>query len=471
MKVVLSLCILLALAPAVQARQSDAGTSIRAGRAAMEAGEPARARALFAHALTQSAGHPADGYAAAIGLGRAALWLGRITEAAQAFRQAGQLAADDNQRRVADAGLAQALNAQDYPRQAWGLTARDASGDTRTTLERMRAARALGWQDRALPALAAATPPTDAGYLGTQFGLLADDMRYATATRVEGDTSYSHDSEGLDSWTVGASMLSPLHGSDSGSTRWGIAADTTRISDDLRSRQLQNLAGIGQWRIGDWQTVDLRVGAGQAGRWQYLQGAAHWNWQPDDRYGISAAAERAPLLTTTAVERRIAYATYSLGANLRPAVRLYLLPTLYRQAFTDGNRRNGASARLVLSPFDITGTPAAIGAQLGVRAFRSSQPGGGAYFNPRHYRALTAGLTGVLSLSPRWRLRAVADGGRQTADGNDVGIYSLDVSLEGRLPHNGRLQVHALRSSAASVSNGGAGYWDNSLTVSLSYPL
>lgn len=471
MKAALSLCILLALVPLAHAQSVDAGASIRAGRAAMEAGEPARARQLFAQGLAQAAGHPADAYAAAIGLGRAAMWLGHAAEAERAFRQARTLAADDAQRRVADTGLAQALNAQDYPRQAWALTASAAAdGDPRATLERMRAAQSLGWQDRALPVLAATAPPTNGGYLGTQFSLLADDMRYATAARVEGVASYSHDNENLDTWSVGASALSPLRGSAAGSWRWGVAGNTTRVSDDARSRSLHDLAGLGQWRLGEEQNVDLRLGAGQAGHWQYLQGAARWSWQPDDRYGLNAGAERAPLLTTAAIDRHIAYATYSLGANWRPATPLYLLPTLYRQTFTDGNRRDGASARLVLSPLDVSGTPAAIGAQLGVRAFRSSQPGGGAYFNPRHYRAVTAGMTGVLSLGPRWRLRAVADGGRQRADGTSVGIYAVDVSLEGRLPHNGRLQIHALRSSAASVSGGGSGYWNNSVTVSLSYP-
>ena len=86
MKALLSLCVMLALAPAARAQQADAGASIRAGRAAMEAGEPRRARELFAQGLAQATGHPADGYAAAIGLGRAALWLGDVAEAERAFR-------------------------------------------------------------------------------------------------------------------------------------------------------------------------------------------------------------------------------------------------------------------------------------------------------------------------------------------------------------------------------------------------
>jgi hypothetical protein len=471
----LALGLLLALGAATaQAQQASSGEAIRAGRAAMAAGQPARARDLFAQALAQSQGHPADGYAAAIGLGRAALWLGDMGQAERAFRQAGTLAADDGQRRTADAGLAQALNARDFPRQAWALVApgaAGAAGDARATLELMRAAQALGWQDRALPALAATPAPDDTGYLGTQFHLLADDMRYATAARVETSASYSHDSENLDSWSVGASALSPLHGHASGSQRWGVAAETTRLDDERGTRHLQNLSGLAQLRIGDAKNLDLRLGAGQAAHWHYLQGDARWSWQPDDRYGISIAAARAPLLTTTAVSRHIAYATYSVGATLRPAASLYLLPTLYRQAFTDGNRRDGGSLRLVLSPVDLGTAPVALGAQAALRMFRSSQPGGGAYFNPDHYRAVTAGLTAVARISAGWRLRAVADGGRQRADGSEVGVYSANVTLEGRLPHNGRLQVQALRSSAASLSNGGAGYWDNSLTVSLGFPL
>jgi hypothetical protein len=52
-----------------------------------------------------------------------------------------------------------------------------------------------------------------------------------------------------------------------------------------------------------------------------------------------------------------------------------------------------------------------------------------------------------------------------------AGIYSWQASLDGRLSHNGRVAFQLGRSSAASDSSGGAGYWNNSLTVSISYPL
>jgi hypothetical protein len=466
----LSAMVLLALAPAVHAQVTDAGQAIRAGRSALESNDPAHARTLFAQALSLSAKQPRNAYAAAIGLGRAELWLGKVSAAETAFRQALDFASNDGERRTARTGLAQALNAEDRAREAWKLNASDAAGDARATLELMRSAQALGWQDRALPALAATKAPGDTGYLGTQFGLLAEDIRYTTSAQLEGDTSYSHDSEGLDVWSVGASALSPLRGYDAFSQRYGVAADTVRVSDPGHSRRLEDLAGVGQWRIGDMQNADLRLGIGQVGGWQYLQGTGHWTLQPSDDFAVSAGAERAPLLTDTAIAHRIAYATYSAGATLRPTSHLYLLPTVFQQQFTDGNRRDGGVARLVVSPFDISGTPAALGGQLGVRIFHSSRPSRGVYFNPQHYRAVTAGLIGVASLSPNWRVRATADGGRQTTDGNAVGIYTVDLSLEGRLPHNGRLQLHATRSSAASVAGGGSGYWNNTIAVSVSYP-
>lgn len=466
----LPLLALLAVAPLHAQQTRSAGEAIRDGRSALQAGHPAQARPLFAQALAQSADAPANAYAAAVGLGRAAVWLGDYRTGASAFRQALALAANSSQRRVASTGLAQALNAQDYPRQAYALVAPIAADNPRATLELMRAAQATGRQQAALPALAATTTPAAGGYLGTQYRLLADDMHYATALQVAGNVSFSHDSEGLDTWDIGSSVLSAPHGDAMLNQRWGAAVDTLRVDDGQRSRQLQQASALSQWRIDGTQSLDVRLGIGKASGWQYLQGNANWSFQPNDSVGVTAAAERTPLLTDNAIQHRIVYDTFSLGTNLRPAAHWYVLPTAYRQNFSDGNRRDGGVLRVVFSPMDVTGTAGALGAQLSGRVFHSSQPGGGIYFNPRNYRSAQFGLIGVYSLSARWKLRATADRGRQTIDGSGASIYTADVSLEGRLPHNGRLQVRAARSSAASVTSGGAGYWNNTLSLSVSYP-
>ncbi len=460
--------LLLLLMPGAYAQIQSMADGIRAGRAAFEAGEPQRARALFSAALAQPDGNRDDAFAAAIGLGRANLWLGDYPAASRAFGLAREQATDIAGREAADSGLAQALNAQDYPRKAFALVAPFARGQAGPTLELMRAMQSLGWQDKS-PAYLEAPPPT--GHAGTQYRLLQDDMRYALAPRMEGSFGFSHDSEDLDTWRVDAAWRSAPRVEGQQALGWGVAAGTVRVDDRQRQRRLDDAALLGQLRIADDHYIDLRLGLGRSGGWQYLQGAMHWTMRASDSFSLSVGAERAPLLTDAAIERRLVGNTSSLAASLRPATAWYVLPTYYRQTFSDGNRRDGGMLRVLLSPRDIPDTAAAIGAELSTRLFHSSQPGRGVYFNPARYRATTAGLVGVYGFSPRWKLRATADIGRQTIDGTNAGIYGWKASLEGRLPYNGRLQFQLGRSSAASDSSGGAGYWNNNLVLSVSYPL
>jgi hypothetical protein len=462
--------LLLLLLPGTHAQTRSMADGIRAGRAALEAGQPQRARALFGTALAQPDGRRDDAFAAAMGLGRASLWLGDHAVAARAFGIARTQATNVAGREAADSGLAQVLNAQDYPRRAFALVVPFARGQAGPTLELMRAMQSLGWQDKSPPYLeAVADLPT--GHAGAQYQLLQDDMRYALAPRVEGNFGFSHDSEGLDTWRVDAAWRSAPRVEGQQTLGWGVAAGTVRVDDRQRQRRLDDATLLGQLRITDDHYIDLRLGLGRSAGWQYLQGAARWTMQASDSFSLSAAAERAPLLTDAAIARRLLGNTYSLAASLRPAAAWYVLPAYYRQTFNDGNHRDGGTLRVLLSPRDIPDTAAAIGAQLSTRIYHSSRPGRGVYFNPARYRATQAGVIGVYGVSPRWKLRATADLGRQTIDGTSAGIYSWKASLEGRLPHNGRLAFQLGRSSAASDSSGGAGYWNNSLTVSVSYPL
>jgi hypothetical protein len=463
--------LVLAAAP-LQAQVADTpAADIRAGRKALEHSQPAVARARFIAALALAGTSRDDRFAAAIGLGRADLWLGDYGGAASAFRQADALAADAAARQSAVTGLAQALNALDYPYQAYALLAPFAQGHFRPTLEMLRALQALGWQDKSPAYLRAPMALPATGHAARQFQLLQDDMRLALGSRLEGQFGYSNDSENLDIYRVGSTFRAAARTGGALAWNWGAAISSTHVSDPATSRRVEDANLLGQWRIRDTHTVELNAGLGHSGSWQYLQGDARWTIQSSDRFGLSLAAERAPVLTTAAIAERIVDSTYSLGTNLRPAARWSLLPTYYRQTFTDGNQRDGGVLRLLLSPGDIRGTAGALGAELSTRLFHSSETGRRAYFNPTHYRATELGLVGVYSFSPRWRLRASADAGRQTIDGIDAGIYGIAATLQGRLPGNGRLELQLGRSSAASANSGGTGYWNNHLDLSLTYPL
>lgn len=465
------LLLALLLAPTTHAKTWSMAADIRAGRAAIVASHPLQARAAFSAALAHGDGNREDTYTAALGLGRSTVWLGDYPAAVAAFRLAHDRADDVAERQAADTGLAQALNAQDYPREAYALVAPFAKGQTRAMLELLRALQSLGWQDKSPAYLQATPPPSAGGYLVTHYRLLQDDMYYALASRVEGRFDYNHDSEHLDTWHVGTAMYSAFYSNGSLVQRWGAMVDTIRVADGQRVRWMNGVMALGQLRIADDQNLDLKLGMGRSGSWQYLQGAAGWALQTNDSFRVSVNAARAPILTNAAIEGRLIYNTYDLGVSLRPAAHWYVLPDYYRQTFSDGNHRDGGTLRILLSPYDIPGTAGAIGAELSTRIFHDSQPNRGVYFNPANYHAAQLGLIGIYSLNPRWKLRATTNVGRQTINGTSTNIYSVDATLEGRLPHNGRLEFRLGRSSAASDSNGGTGYWNNNLMLSISYPL
>ncbi|AIF47808.1 tetratricopeptide repeat protein [Dyella japonica] len=460
----------LLVPPVAHADLPSMANDIQAGRAALSAGQPAKARELFEAALAQPGGAREDRYAASMGLGQSSLWLGAYPGAASAFRAAHDLTDDTQAQQAADTGLAQALNAQDYPRKAYALVEPFAKGQIRPTVELMRATQALGWQDLGANYLDLETPPQQ-GYLGTQYQLLKDDIHFAQAPQLEGDFGYSHDSDGLDTLHLGAAYRFAPSSSGDWSQRWGVAAGTTRVDDGVAVHHLDDLSLLGQLRIGESNVVDLDLGPGRSGSWHYLQGTARWTLQPSDSFSLSTGAERAPIPTDTAVADRLIYNIYSVGVSFRPAARWYVLPTYYRQNFSDGNHRDGGTLRVLLSPYDIPGTRGAIGAEFSARIFNSSLPSRGVYFNPAQYRTAQIGLVGVYSINQDWKVRGVASVGRQEVDGAGASAYTVGVSLSGRLPGNGRLELQLGRSSTASASGGGSGYWNNSMNLAVRYPL
>lgn len=457
--------------PLAHAQTATVSSEIRDGRAALTAGQPAQARDLFNAALAQPNAARNDRYAAAMGLGQSSLWLGSYGAAAAAFRIAQAEAGDTAARQAADIGLAQALNAQDYPRAAYALVAPVAMGQTRATLELMRATQSLGWQDRSEPYLDAASTPSGPGYLATQYQLLSDDIRLSLAPQVEGNVAYSHDSDGLDTWHLGAAYRFAPSVEDGWTQRWGVGAGTTRVDGASGSYTLNDLSLLGQLHLGDDNTIDLNLGPGRSGSWDYLQGSAHWTLQTSDSFSLYTGAERAPVPTDTSIANRLIADVYSVGVSLRPASNWYVLPTYYRQDFSDGNHRDGGTLRILLSPIDIPDTRAALGAELSARIFHSSEPSRGVYFNPANYRTAQIGLVGVYSFNQDWKLRGVASVGRQVTDGVNAGVYTVGLSLNGRLPGNGRLELQVGRSSTASANGGGSGYWCDTVNLSVRYPL
>src|SRR5262249_20502658 len=171
-----------------------------------------------------------DRFVALIGLGRADLWLEDYSAAARAFREAKGLANGPADQQAADIGLARALNAMGYYRQAYALAAPYAKGDLEPTIEVLRSAQALEWDDKtaALPNLSA---PED--HSGNEYLQLKSETDYRLSDRVDGGFSYSHDSDHLTIFGFEAGAWLPGAKGGSYFNSWRVAAKTFTIEDDL----------------------------------------------------------------------------------------------------------------------------------------------------------------------------------------------------------------------------------------------
>lgn len=460
----------LSLSAAVWAADPGNSMHIKAGRAALEAGHPLVARAEFRAAVGTTL-VPADRFAALVGLGRAELWLGHYRAALDAFSEARRLALSAEDRHVVDTGAARALNALEYHLHAYALVAPFASGNPVATLELARAAIALGRADEALRAVSEEPAPDPSTRTGVDLLRTKSQIDYEMAARGEGGYSFTHDSDGMTVRTYTVAALLPMALGDATFSTWRISAATSDVASPGQSDRLTE-ANVGdQLGIGNRQHLEVQAGVGSVAGRNFLEGAVQWEDQLEDAASVFGSAERSPIVTPTALASALLYSTFSLGSSLRAADHWMVVPVYFHQVFSDGNQRDGGRLKIVLTPFDIPGSASALGANVEARAYRGTQPSAGMYFNPARYHQEQVGLIGIHQLGVGWRVRLTAGIGSETVDGASARTWSWALSLTGRLPGNGRLELHAGRDSFASLAGGGSGYRTNEASLSAGWPL
>jgi hypothetical protein len=467
---VLAFALLSANAGAQDLQKPSAATEIRAGRKALEDSHPDQARDHFAAVLSQPGLAREDRFVALIGLGRADLWLEDYSGAATAFREARTLAGGPADQQAADIGLARALNALGYYRQAYALAAPYAKGDLEPATEMLRSAQALGWDDKTATMPVPSASPED--HAGNEYLRLKSETDYRLSDRIDGSFAYSHDSDKLTvyGFELGAWWVPEPKADSSWFNSWRVNARTFTVENDTASDQVTYVGAATHARIGDNNQIDLRAGADTVRGWTFFEGSLAWDYGFSDRLGVDASIDRAPILTTTALAAKVLFTTYSVGVNLRPSDHFFLIPSYFHEDFEDGNHRDGFVQRIVLSPYDLPASTA-LGAQLYAKEFHSSAPSTGVYFNPANYDLVKLDLIAVHRFSPDWLLRATGGGGAQWINGASAGSYEFELSLIGSLPGNGRLQATLGRSSFASAAAGSSTYWENTATLSISYPI
>lgn len=456
------------LASAACAADLSGVMHIKAGRAALEASDPTRARAEFRAAVAESA-IGADRLVALVGLGRAEQWLGHYRAALKSFREARRLAVDTADREVADTGAARALNALEYHQEALALVAPFAAASPAATVEVARAEIALGRPDEALRFLAASSADSTTR-TGRELLRETAEAQYEVAARAEAGYSFTHDSDGLTDRMYSVRTQLPMELGGAGFHTWAVTAATSEVSGSGRSDTFTELNIGDHVSIGGKQRLDLRAGLGRAAGWTRFEGLVQWEDRFTDTATLFGSAERAPIVTPVTLERGLFYDTYSVGTSVRAADHWMLVPVYFHQEFSDGNQRDGGRIRIVLTPFDIPRSTSALGAELEARAYRSTQPSAGIYFNPARYHQEQIGLIGVHQFAPGWRIRFTAGAGSETVNGSSARTWSWALGLTGHLPRNGRLELHAGRDSFASLAGGGSGYWTNGASLTVAWP-
>lgn len=461
----------LALSAAAWAGDPSNATHIRAGRAALESGHPVAARAEFRAAVGTSL-VPGDRFAALVGLGRAELWLGHYRAALDAFSEARRFAVSVEDRHVVDTGAARALNALEYHLHAYALVAPFASGNPVATLELARAAIALGRADEASRVISDEPAPDPSTRTGVDLLQAKSQIDYEIAARGEGGFSFTHDSDGMTVRTYAVAAFLPMAPGDATFNTWRITAATSDVASGPGQSDRLTEASVGdELGIGNRQHLEVRAGVGSAAGRSLLEGSVQWEDQLEDAASVFGSAERSPIVTPTALASALLYSTFSLGTSLRAADHWMVVPVYFHQVFSDGNQRDGGRLKIVLTPFDIPGSASALGANVEVRAYRSTQPSGGTYFNPAQYHQEQFGLIGLHQFGIRWRMRVTTGIGSETVDGASAKTWWWALSLTGRLPGNGRLELHAGRDSFASLAGGGSGYWTNGASLTAAWPL
>lgn len=463
-------CLSLALwlVSVASAAAPEAAAHIKAGRASLEAGKPTVARAEFRAAVAAAAADE-DCLAALVGLGRAEQWLGHYRTALEAFRQARHFAVSDADRHLVDTGAARALNALDYHQEAYALVAPFAAGDPAASLELARAAIGLGRTDEVLPLMARGPAADPSTRTGVDLLRAQSQIEFELAPRVEGGYSFMHDSDDMTVRTYGLTALLPGTPGGAAFNSWRAYAATSDISGFGQTDQLTEAAVGDRLRIGSLQHLDAQAGAGSVSGRTFAEAAIEWGDQLTDTASVFASGDRVPVITPMALASRVLFSTLSLGASARIADHWIVVPIYYHQLFSDGNQRDGARLKIVLTPFDMPDS-SALGAELDARVYHSTEPSTGIYFNPAQYRQAQLGVIGVHTFSPDWRIRITVGMGPETVDGSSALTWSSALLVTGRLPGNGRLELRVGRDSFASLAGGGSGYWSNGASLTVAWP-
>jgi hypothetical protein len=452
------------------------GVAIRAGRDALIAEDPRAALAHYREALALLGPDDREArFAALLGIARSAAWLEDYKLAERSYRAALPLAASEEDRAAASAGLAQMLTIADRPRAAYAFAAPFANKSSANAVEAARAALAMGREDKAATALSvqneamAAAEPNSR--LGRDYNNQRDELTFRLRPHVLGVFEYTKDSDGVRTYDtgIGAAFSGKPLAAGGPAARWDVAAHHVTIDDGSTRAAISQFQGGVHTRLADDWVGSAWLGAARHDDWTYAVGGAQLSFRTRDEWGVEVSADRDAVRTIAALASRITVGSVTLGGDVRIADAV-LAGALGQQKFGDGNERDYAVVRVTLPTIMTPPGWPSLTPQLYARYFKDSDPGPHGYFNPRRFEEQRINLFVAARLSRAWVMRLTLGPGRQSVDGESSNTLTGELKLTGRVAQSARVEILAAYGDTAAYASSGPGYRRTSVQGNLVIP-
>jgi len=450
--------------------------AIRAGRDALIAEDPRAALAHYREALALLGPDDREArFVALLGIARSAAWLEDYKLAEHSYRAALPLAANEEDRAAASAGLAQMLTIADRPRAAYAFAAPFANQSSANAVEAARAALAMGREDKAATALSAQSGALAAAEpnsrLGRDYRSQRDELAFRLRPQALGVFEYTRDSDGVRTYDtgIGAALSGKPVAADGPAARWDVATHRVTIDDGSTRAAISQFQGGVHTRFGDDWGGAAWLGAARHDDWTYAVGGAQVSFRQRDEWGVEVGADRDAVKTIAALANRITVRSVTLGGDVRIADAV-VAGALGQQKFGDDNDRDYAVVRVTLPTIMTPPGWPSLTPQFYARYFEDSNPGPHGYFNPRRFEEQRINFLVAARLSRAWAMRLTLGPGRQSVDGERSNSLTGELKLTGRVATSARVEILAAYGDTAAYASSGPGYRRTSVQVNLFIP-
>ena len=449
----------LAAFQALLAEQPSLPASIGAARASAMTDQPQEALRYYRQALG-IAEDEEERNVARFGIARMLLWLEQYQDAEVMYTDLASRPLSTEDHSFASAGLMRSLSFQNKPIKAY----RSASSNTPLLApEKLELARAALWSglpDKAAEIIDQGIAVEPDTRMARELGALQSEVQAETANPLDFHAEFTSDSDDLR--TMKSELAAAVRPFPAGTA--GLVAQHQGFTRHEQSLTMNGLQARVSSRTEDRLLLSIQGGPAAYGDWRTALWSGSAVFRPDDNMRYETYASREAVETFPAFERHIRFDTAGLGATYSPAG-FVLAASLYRQTFSDDNRRLGVSGALGVPVSE----PLGLSVRLRARYFGSGRTDTVGYFNPDRFMHEQLLFELNRLLGQNWRLYAAAGPGLQRITPGERSTTALaELSIQGALYRSLAIGIDCGYSSSAIASS--SGYRRQYAALSLSHP-